>query len=61
MDLLPSFDEPAGQYEYGKSAHTVEYPEYVREMTEEQARVMMAPHVRMDAGAAADIRRLSRL
>ena len=53
------FGEPAGQY--GKSAHTVEYPEYVREMPEEQARVMMAPHVRRDAGAAADIRRLSRL
>ena len=56
---MTEFGEPAGQY--GKSAHTVEYPEYVREMREEQARVMMAPHVRRDAGAAADIRRLSRL
>ena len=57
-DRAREFGEPAGQY--GKSTHTVEYPEYVREMAEEQARVVMAPHVRRDAGAAADIRRLAR-
>ena len=58
--MMTEFGEPAGHAQYGKSAHTVGYPEYVREMAEEQARVVMAPHVRRDAGAAADIRRLPR-